>query len=83
MNQPANTSTRKKFLWWGTAALAAIGASRFFPSRKKGPKTTEKVKMLTQDGRLVEIEKDLLASGGKKITTDELKQWVNKKTPQQ
>ncbi len=34
--------------------------------------------MLTQDGRLVEIDKSLLASSGKKITDKELQKWVTK-----
>jgi hypothetical protein len=34
--------------------------------------------MLTQDGRLVEIDKKLLVSPGKKITDKELQQWVKK-----
>lgn len=33
--------------------------------------------MLTQDGRLVEVDKAMLASG-KKITNEELQQWVKK-----
>ncbi|HVU93575.1 MAG TPA: hypothetical protein VHE34_00045 [Puia sp.] len=38
----------------------------------------ETVKMLTQDGRLVEIDKALLASGGKKVSDEELKRWVKR-----
>ena len=45
--------------------------------------------MLTQDGKLVEIDKELLVSSGKKllapgekITEAELKQWVKNKTIQ-
>ncbi len=34
--------------------------------------------MLTQDGKLVEIDKKLLVSPGKKITDKELQQWVKK-----
>ena len=85
MQQTNNGSSRKKFIWWGAAALASITGSRFFLLRKK--RDTNKgsaatVKMLTQDGRLVEIDKNLLASGSKIISTDELKQWVNKKSEQ-
>jgi hypothetical protein len=36
------------------------------------------VKMLTQDGSLVEIDKKLLASSGKKISNEELQQWIKK-----
>lgn len=34
--------------------------------------------MLTQDGKLVEIDKKLLVSSGKKISDAELKKWVKK-----
>jgi hypothetical protein len=44
------------------------------PKKKK----SETVKMLTQDGKLVEIDKKLLASPGKKISDIELQQWVKK-----
>ncbi len=83
MQQPKQSS-RKKFLWWGAAAVTAITALPFFRRTKKiiPPAETTTVKMLTQDGRLVEIDKNLLASGGTKISTDELKQWVNKKSAQ-
>ena len=36
------------------------------------------VKMLTQDGSLVEIDKKLLASSGKKISNKELQEWIKK-----
>jgi hypothetical protein len=67
-------------LWWGAAAVAAVAGWRFFPGQKKSKKET--VKMLTQDGRLVEIDKTLVSSGNKKITADELKQWIKNKPPQ-
>jgi len=85
MPQTNNSPSRKKFLWWGAAALAAIAGSRLFSTRQKknlSKENTATVKMLTRDGRLVEIDKTLLASGSKKISTEELKQWVNKKSEQ-
>jgi len=85
MQQTNNSPSRKKFLWWGAAALAAIAGSRFFSTRQKknlSKENTATVKMLTREGHLVEIDKNLLASGSKKISTEELKQWVNKKSEQ-
>ena len=38
----------------------------------------KKVKMLTEDGRLVEIDGSLLASNKKKISNKELQQWIKK-----
>ncbi len=82
--QEPKKSSRKKFLWWGAGAVAAVTGLRLFGRNKKNSikSEAETVKMLTQDGRLVEIDKNLLASGSKKISTDELKQWVKKKSAQ-
>lgn len=75
MQQPTNHSSRKKFIWWGAAALTAIGTWKLFGgSKKKDPET---IKMLTQDGKLVEIDKSLLASGTK-ATDKDLQQWIKK-----
>lgn len=76
MQQPANNPNRKRFLWWGTAALASVTALKFFGNKRK-PRQQPIVKMLTQDGRLVEVNRDILIPG-KKISNDELQQWVKK-----
>lgn len=78
METTAKKPSRKKFIGWGTALLAAVAAWRFFPVKPKANSTT--VKMLTRDGKLVEVDKRFLASGGEKIKTKELQDWV-KKTP--
>lgn len=83
MQQTTNSSSRKKFLWWGAAIVASITGIRFFTNHKQKSKDSgETIKMLTQDGRLVEVDKKLLAPGSKKISTEELKQWVNKNSAQ-
>ena len=75
-NKPVS---RKKFVAWGLGALSIFTAARFFfPSSKK--KNTNTVKMLTQDGRLVEIDKDMIPGSKRKITDPELKAWVKNKT---
>jgi hypothetical protein len=80
MQQPT-TPTRKKFLLWSAVILSSVSVLKFFTGSKK-PKliTQEKnngtVKMLTQDGKLVEVNKEILASGGKKISNEELQQWI-------
>lgn len=76
MQQPTNTPNRKKILWWGAAVLASFTALKFFGRNKKEPQRPV-VKMLTEDGRLVEVNKDVLI-GGNKITNEELQQWVKK-----
>ena len=59
----------------GLTAVAAVTGWLGFSKKK-----TETVKMLTQDGRLVEIDKNLLQSNGKKINEDEIHTWVSNKT---
>jgi hypothetical protein len=77
MHPSQQPPSRKNFLLLGMAAFCAATTLRFFTRGKK--KTPETVKMLTQDGRLVEIDKTMLALRSKKITNEELKQWVKNK----
>ena len=76
MQQSTKPPSRKKFLLWSAAILSSLTALKIFSGSKK--KKSESVKMLTQDGRLVEIDKKLLASSSKKVTDEELQQWVKK-----
>lgn len=81
MKQTQKPSTRKKFLLWGAAALSVFTFSRFFPRAAKKQTAaggSNTVKMLTQDGQLVEVDRSMLAASGKKITNEELQQWVSK-----
>jgi protein-disulfide isomerase len=78
MHPSQQPPSRKKFLLLGIAAFCSATALRFFTRGKK--KTPETVKMLTQEGRLVEINKTMLALHSKKVTNEELKQWI-KNTP--
>lgn len=75
MKKEQNNTSRKKFIWLGTAVLAAIGSWKIFVRQNKNNKET--AKMLTQDGRLVEIDKELITQG-KKITDKELQHWMQK-----
>lgn len=44
-----------------------------------GPgKTKETVKMLTEDGTLVAVDRELIRAGGRKVTDTELKGWIKK-----
>ena len=85
MQLPDKISSRKKFLGWGAAVLASLTAFRLFgvsskPARFGDGEKKETVKMLTQDGKLVEVDIDKLYCGKrKKISDDQLKKWVNKK----
>lgn len=76
MEQSSKTSSRKKIILLGAAILSSVTFFRFFGGSKK--EKNETVKMLTQDGQLVEIDKKLLASSGNKITNEGLQQWIKK-----
>ena len=77
MQESQKNQSRKKFLLWGATFLSSVTVLKFFTRIKK--KKPETIKMLTQDGILVEIDQKLLTSGGKKITDKELQQWVKNK----
>jgi hypothetical protein len=80
MEKQIKNLSRKKFLSWGvgiTSFLALPAFLRLFKSKKQ----TQKVKMLTQEGTLVEIEAANVPSVKKKIKDADIHTWVNKKTP--
>lgn len=68
------TSNRKNFLLVGISALFSAIGFKYFTTRTK--KTPETVKMLTETGILVEIDKNIIAARGKKVTNNELKNWI-------
>ena len=78
---------RRKFVF-GASVLSMMaivaGVLKFpFLMRKNvvsaKPESKKKmVKMLTQDGSLVEIDEALLTANRKKITDSELKNWIKK-----
>ncbi len=83
MEKSSKISTRKKFLVWGATVLSAVAFTKFIPGAPKVKKSEENmVKMLTQDGKLVEIDARKLSCGKrKKINDEELKNWVTKQKP--
>ncbi len=80
ITQP-HSPTRRKFVW-GVGALSAITAVFGLPFFiKKGVKpgnVKTMVKMLTEDGRLVEIDQSLITASKKKVTNRELQNWIKK-----
>ena len=76
-NKPVS---RKKFVFWGVSALSVLTAARLFfrPGPKSEKPTT--VKMLTQDGKLVEVEVTKLSTKREKISAEQIHTWIPKKT---
>jgi hypothetical protein len=72
------TSSRKKFLLWSATVLSSLTVLNLISGSKQ--KKNETVKMLTQDGKLVEVDREKIFDSKKqKITDEQLKKWVNKK----
>lgn len=73
MEQETNQApSRRKFIFLGISTVAFFSVFKFLKTSKK----KKTVKFLTQDGRLVEVNEDLLPSKGKKITNGELQSWI-------
>ena len=72
--------SRKKFLAWsiGISSLFSIPAFLKFSTKKKNKAMVEK--MLTQDGKLVEIDVANIPSQKKKVKRSEIHTWINRKT---
>jgi hypothetical protein len=79
MEQLQKPATRKKFLLWGTVIVSSLTLLKFFSGKKKKDESDKAtVKMLTQDGKLVEIDKKFLTSSGNRISNEELQKWIKK-----
>jgi phage terminase large subunit-like protein len=84
---PSNPSSRRKFVW-GVGAFSlvtAVSAVVKFPFSSvknvfagKTANKNKTIKMLTQDGRLVEVDQSLITANRKKVTNNELLNWIKK-----
>lgn len=77
--------TRRKFVWGvGVLSLfAAVASSLPFFSKKnviacKPESKKRMLTMLTQDGKLVEIDESLVTASRTKISNKELQNWIKK-----
>ena len=78
MQNVEKPQSRKKFITLGLSAASLFTAFRFF-TPKKTKKEISTVRMLTHDGRLVEVTPEkIIGTKRKKISNHELKTWINK-----
>lgn len=77
MDNENKIQSRKKFIGVGISAVALLTAFRFFIPGKKTKKSGT-IKMLTQDGKLVEVDIADLPTKKKKITNKEMQTWIKK-----
>ncbi|HYK55353.1 MAG TPA: hypothetical protein VEV15_02675 [Flavisolibacter sp.] len=78
MKSQTKNVSRKKMLSWGIGFTALLALPSFLRFSKK-KKETRKVKMLTQDGKLVEVDVVNIPDKKKKIREADILTWVNKK----
>ena len=78
MNNDQKKLARRKFVGllgiFSVAGIAGAGGG-VLSKIKPAPKT---VRMLTEDGQLVDVDASVLAGKRKKVTDDELKNWIKK-----
>ena len=74
MQESQKKTSRKKFLLWTTALVSSVTAFKIFGAKKKATTT---VRMLTEDGKLVEVDTSQITKG-RKISNKELQDWVKK-----
>jgi hypothetical protein len=76
MTDKKKNSTRRKFLGIGLAVGASLVTETAVAQVIKDATKGEPVKMLTADGRLVEVDPDVLASASrKKVNNKEILEW--------
>ena len=70
-------NNRRGFLYGAAGTLAGLFLWRF---KKKGEnKQAGTVKMLTEDGQLVEVDTRYIADKGQKIKPEDIHTWVKRK----
>ncbi|HVZ57471.1 MAG TPA: hypothetical protein VG870_12475 [Chitinophagaceae bacterium] len=76
-NQPTPVS-RKRFMLGGLGLLAGLSLLRFLgiSRTRERPRT---VRMLSQDGQLVEVDVSRLPAGKRKATNRDLQHWIRRK----
>lgn len=74
MKNSPKTTSRKKFLFWGSFSLISFSLLNLFGRGKKPKKET--IKMLTQDGKLVEVDVASIKRTGNKISDTEIHTWL-------
>ncbi|MEQ1553939.1 MAG: hypothetical protein ABL929_07170 [Ferruginibacter sp.] len=75
MNKIIESTTRKKFLQKIAAALAFIGVIKYFIPTKNKRLTT--IKLLSQDGKLVEVDIVNIKKEGNKISDLQIHDWTS------
>jgi hypothetical protein len=84
METNQKNSTRRKFLWGGLGVLSTISVLKFIIPKKQKvaipciPVATT-TKMLTEDGKLVEVDISKIKKTGVKVSDKDVITWVKNK----
>ena len=84
METNQKSSTRRKFLWGGLGVLSTFSVLKFIVPKKQkvvipcGPTATT-TKMLTEDGKLVEVDISKIKKTGVKVSDKDVINWVKNK----
>ena len=82
MRADQKNNSRRKFLWGGLGLLSGISIFKFVSSKKQRS-TSATAKMLTEDGRLVEVDMEKIKRSGNKISDKDVIRWVKTKPANQ
>lgn len=67
---------RRRLFYWAAGMLSTLVFWRFY---KKVKKENEPVRMLTEDGQLVEVDPRYFSGKGRKIKANEIHTWIKRK----
>jgi len=79
MEKEIKTVSRKKFFAWTVGISSSLMIPAFLKFSGAKNKNTKTVKMLTQDGKLVEIDIANIPSKKRKVKIGDIHNWINKK----
>jgi hypothetical protein len=78
MENEKKALSRKKFLFWGIGITSLLSLPAFLRPKKKKQPQIQTVKMLTQDGRLVEVDISKISGKKEKIKNADIHTWIKK-----
>ncbi len=76
MEQNQNLTSRKKFFLWGLGIISSLTALKLIIPKKKISTT---VKMLAEDGKLVEVDVNQIKKTGIKVSNKDIHTWIKNK----
>lgn len=79
MDKTSNTNSRKKFFLWSLGVLSSISAFTLFFGSRPDKKRENTLKMLSEDGKLVEVGMDKITKTGIKVSDKDVITWVKNK----